>query len=196
MNQTFYDRTLSTMKIITRVVTVTVVPGVVVVVVVLERPGSQMLNRQKVGSVRGSDSAPSMFNNHSSRTIKTVYMNTENLRQKSVPLDAPIKTKDRSLSSYHRTHARPLTAVECDIVEMTIGPHKRCCADDDGRARIDHLRRVTTIESEHCCSVECFIVKANVGSVSTWSIHTDTIRTLQIKERSCVSDLLCVCEGY
>ena len=39
-----------------RVVTVPVVGGVVVVVVVDERPGSQILNAQKLGSVIGDDS--------------------------------------------------------------------------------------------------------------------------------------------
>ena len=41
------------------VVTVAVVNGVVVVVVVLETAGSQMLKRQNVGSVIGADSASS-----------------------------------------------------------------------------------------------------------------------------------------
>ena len=41
------------------VVTVAVVKGVVVVVVVLETAGSQMLNRQNEGSVTGADSASS-----------------------------------------------------------------------------------------------------------------------------------------
>lgn len=42
-----------------RVVTVPTVGGVVVVGVVEERPGSQMLNAQKEGLVIGSDSGPS-----------------------------------------------------------------------------------------------------------------------------------------
>ena len=40
------------------VVTVAVVNGVVVVVVVDETAGSQMLNTQNVGSVMGADSGP------------------------------------------------------------------------------------------------------------------------------------------
>lgn len=41
-----------------RVVTVPVVGGVLVLAVVLDRPGSQMLNLQKFGSLIADDSGP------------------------------------------------------------------------------------------------------------------------------------------
>ena len=69
----------------TRVVTVPVVGGVVVVVVVLERPGSQISNTQKFLSVIGADSAPSIFRN--GKFLERIA--NLDLRQNSVPLAAP-----------------------------------------------------------------------------------------------------------
>ena len=61
-----YDITnaLGVVVAIGRVVTVPVVGGVVVVDVVLERPGSQMLNLQKYGLVIAGDSGPIHTNTH------------------------------------------------------------------------------------------------------------------------------------
>lgn len=72
---------------LTLVETVCVVGAVVVVVVVLERPGSQISNCQKAGSVIGDDSA-------SMKVFTMRYINWKesvNLRQKSLPLVAPLK---------------------------------------------------------------------------------------------------------
>ena len=70
-----------------RVVTVPVVGGVVVVVVVLERSGFQMLKFQKLERVIGADSGPDNIKvNRLSFRIQKIYV-----PQNSVPLATPKK---------------------------------------------------------------------------------------------------------
>ena len=120
---------------LTRVVTVCVVGGVVVVVVVLERLGFQMSKTQKVGSRMGADSAPKQH--HSDSQLMVNSASHLYLRQNSVPLDAPTinqEETDLSIDDEDETH----TTVESDIVSMARQPRIRSI-DNDRTSRIsDH----------------------------------------------------------
>ena len=76
----------------TRVVTVPVVGGVVVVDVVLDRLGFQISNCQNVGSVIGADSASIQFL-FQIISFFLFWFYEIILRQKSFPLDAPKQNK-------------------------------------------------------------------------------------------------------
>jgi len=52
-----------------------------------------------------------------------------NLRQKSFPLDAPWKKKEK-YKNEQELNGIMQTAIECDIVKMTRDPIKRCINDD------------------------------------------------------------------
>jgi hypothetical protein len=80
---------------LTRVVIVCVVGAVVLVVVVLETLGFQMSKTQKLGLVIGADSAPILCSSDIAGQSKVMCY----LRQKSVPLDAPVKHRRREKTS-------------------------------------------------------------------------------------------------
>jgi hypothetical protein len=71
-----------------------VVGGVVVVDVVLDNAGFQISNTQKVELVMGADSAS--VQQIASFLFFYNKFNSMNLRQKSLPLDAPVRKKKRT----------------------------------------------------------------------------------------------------